>query len=343
MYSYVKSPLTLFGESEQELLEKAVKLDHPFRQLNRLVNFDKTARSYRNVYSSLGSKGVPIEKAFRCLLVQWLEDYSDREMERALEENMAVKWFCGYDISEETPDHSFFGKFRQRLGTKNLGDIFKYLNKALKAKGLVGEVFSFIDATGIVTKTALWAERDKALALGEEKLNNQNVTKYAADKQARYGCKGKDQYWFGYKRHHCVDMKQGIITKVAITPAHLNDDKALKHVVPEHGMGFLDKGYDTAEGHRVLAAHGIQPGIILKKNRKEKNQDKDSFISKLRMPYEGTFSKLHRRAKYRGIAKVQFQAFGEAIAHNLKRMLTLVALEPVYSGWIQGWIVSQEY
>jgi len=40
---------------------------------------------------------------------------------------------------------------------------------------LFGDVFKFIDASAIVTKTALWEERDRAIKEGEEKLNNKNV------------------------------------------------------------------------------------------------------------------------------------------------------------------------
>lgn len=323
MYNFVKSPVSLFDTSGAELLESAVRVDHPFRIMNELVDFDRSARTYRPLYSTTGTKGIPIEQAMRMLVIQWLEDYSDREMERSLQENLAVKWFCGFDLTDATPDHSFFGKFRDRLGTKNLGDIFQQLNDHFRKVGLIGDTFSFVDATGIVTKTALWDERDKALANGETVLNNTNVSKFSADSQARFGAKGKSKYWYGYKRHQCVDAKQGLVTKVAVTPANVLDDQAAKHVTPRSGMALEDKGYDTPAGQRALAAKGIHAGIIQRNNRGTKNHDLDAWISKLRMPFEGSFSKLHRRAKYRGLAKVQFQAFAEAICFNLKRVMTV--------------------
>jgi IS5 family transposase len=323
MYSFIPSPAKLIGSSEEELLEKSVSADHPFRLLSSSIKLDKIARKYRHLYSNLGTKGLPIEKAFRLLVMQFLEDFSDREMERAIEENLAVKWFCGYLPTEPTPDHSFFGIFRKRLGTQNLKDIFDEVNDELRQKGLIGDAFSFVDATGIITKTALWDERDKAIANSEDKLNNANVKKYAADKDARYGCKGKDKFFFGYKRHCAVDMKQGIITKVAATAGNINDDKGLKHVCPRDQMVITDKGYDTAEAHLVARAKGCHLRAIKKINRKDKNKDFDSWLSKVRMPFESTFSKLHTRTKYRGIAKVQFQVIAEAIAHNLKRLIKI--------------------
>jgi len=323
MYSFVPSPLKLVGSSEEELLEKSVNQDHPFRLLSGSIKLDKIARKYRHLYSNLGTKGIPIEKAFRLLIIQFLEDFSDREMERAISENLAVKWFCGYQISESTPDHSFFSIFRKRLGTNNLKNIFDEANENLREAGLIGDAFSFVDATGIVTKTALWDERDKALAASEKKLNNANVKKYACDKDARYGCKGKDKFFYGYKRNCVVDMKQGIITKVAATPANINDDKALKHICPKDGMVIADKGYDTEFAKTITKKKGCHLRAIKKINRKDKNTDFDRWLSKVRMPYESTFSKFHTRAKYRGIAKVQFQVLAEAIAFNLKRFIKI--------------------
>lgn len=323
MYSYQPSPFKLFGSSESEILEKAVNGNHPFRTLNKSINIDKIAIPYHKLYSKTGAKGVPVERAMRLLVIQFIEDYSDREMERAIDENMAIRWFCGYELTESTPDHSFFGDFRKRLGTKNLGDIFKFINEELKSQGLIGETFSFVDSSGIITKTALWNERDKALAAGAKQLNNQNVAKYTADKQARFGCKGKNKYHFGYKRHHCIDMKQGIITKVAVTPANVLDDQAFKHVCPNQGMAFLDKGYDTPEAEKAAKIKGIHFRAIKKNNRKDKNQDLDNWVSKTRMPFECNFSKLSKRARYRGTSKVQFQAFAQAIAYNIKKVIRI--------------------
>jgi len=84
----------------------------------------------------------------------------------------------------------------------------------------------------MISKAALWEERDKAISQGIEKLNNTVVDKFAADKQARFGCKGKTHYWFGYKRHVAACMKQGFITKVAVTAANVTEARALNIFVP---------------------------------------------------------------------------------------------------------------
>jgi IS5 family transposase len=170
----------------------------------------------------------------------------------------------------------------------------------------------------------LWEERDKALEEGEKRLNNSNVERYASDKDARWGSKGKNKIWFGFKRHHAVDMRYGLISAVDVTPANTPDFRGIKNIIPQQGMSFLDKGYDYQEVYTLLKNNGCHPAIIRKNNNKEKNKDLDRWISAVRMPFEGTFSKMRKRAKFRGTVKVLFQSLAEAINHNLKKALVFL-------------------
>jgi len=317
----------LFLTKEEEILEKMVREDHAFRKLKEVVDFDEILAPYYKLYSDIGAEGIDIVKGFKSLLVQFWENYSDREMEKCLEENVAVKWFCGFILLEKTPDHSYFGKLRKRLGTENIADIFNAVNEKLREKKMFGDVFKFIDASAIITKTALWEERDKAIKKGETALNNANVKNYAADKDARWGAKSKTNIWFGYKRHHNVDMRHGLIDKLAVTPANIPDPKILKEIITKNTMVFMDKIYDQRKSYQILKANNCHSGVIKKKNNKTKNKDLDSWKSRIRMPFEGNFSKLRKRAKFRGKVKVLMQCYFEAIVHNLKKTITITPLE----------------
>ena len=68
--------------------------------------------------------------------------------------------------------------------------------------------------------------------------------------------------------------------------------------------------------------------VIKKNNAKDKNHRKDSYLSSLRMPLEGIFSKTSSRARYRGILKVHFQVLMESIVVNLKRLI-MIGAEPI--------------
>ena len=310
--------------TEEEIFAKLVAEDHPFRKLNEYFDFTELASSLARCYSELGTTGIAVEKGFKALLVQFWEDYSDRQMEHALRENIVVRWFCGFGLIEETPDHSYFGKLRKRIGASRLAEIFNKVNEAMKKKNLFGEVFTFLDASSIITKTALWEERDKAIAAGEEKLNNAVVNNFTADKDAKWGAKSKNNIWFGYKRHNAVDMRFGLINKVAVTPANVPDYKAIKYICPKQGMVFDDKGYDYKEADQWIRANGCVPATLRKNNNKQKNHDLDRWRSSIRMPFESTFAKQRKRAKYRGQTKVLFQCFAEALVHNLKKAVNLL-------------------
>jgi len=304
-------------------LDDLVPSTHSYRQFSSLWSFEGVNQRLQKLEKDNAYKGYGLLRLFKCLLLQFLEDTSDRELQRFLQENTAAKWFCGFGLAEKTPDYSVFSKLRKRIGTKVLSAIFADLREQLKAQGVMNEVFSFVDATHLISKAALWQERDKAIKAKYDKLNNEVLPKVAVDKQARIGCKGKKKYWYGYKQHTSVDMQSGLINKVGITPANETDAKGLKHVCPTQGAIYADKGCCTKHAKRAAAHRDCHLAAIQKNNMKGKNKEKDRWFSHLRSPYERVFSKRNKRVRYRGVAKNQFSAFMYAISFNLKRLAVL--------------------
>jgi IS5 family transposase len=278
-------------------LNKLVSGEHPLRKTEELVNFGKISRKYTELKTPLGRHGYGLEVGIKCLFLQFYYDLSDRQLEERLRHDLAFRWFCNFVLEQETPDHTFFSRTRKVLGTKRIGQVFKNIVQKAEDQGIVRKVFTFVDASAIKTKETTWAERDKALADGEEALNNKNVKKYSADKDARFGCKGKDKFWYGYKKHTSVDMGSGMIRSVAVTPANVPDQQGLRHICPNGGMVFGDKSYCLSEPQRVLRAHQCHDGTIKKRNMKNKNPNRDRWLSRIRAPYEGTFSKQERRTR----------------------------------------------
>ena len=307
-------------------VEDLVRKDHPYRKLLSIIDLKQLCKPLQGILNEKkGCPGYNIESGFAGLLLQWMEDLSDRELERFLQENTAGKYLCGFSLLEKTPDHSYFSVLRKKIGPQRLADIFNLIVAKLKENRLASNVFTFVDASKMVAKSALWEERDRAIKKGIDKLNNHTVKNFANDKQARFGCKGKNKYWFGYKRHVAVCMKTGFITKTAITPANVTDAKGLKHVCPEESMIFADKGYAEKTVFKLLQKRKCQNKIILKNNMLEKDFVRDSKISKMRMPYECVFSKMDKKSRYIGTAKNQFQGFMQAIAYNLKKLININA------------------
>jgi transposase, IS5 family len=209
------------------------------------------------------------------------------------------------------------------IGTNILSKLFENLRDQLKAQGYMNEVFTFVDASHLIAKASLWEERDEALKQKYEKLNNEILPKVAHDKQAHIGCKGKNKYWYGYKKHVSVDMQSGMINKVAVTPANVTDAQGLKNVCPSQGAIYADKGYCVAPAKKIAARKGCHLAAIKKNNMKGKNLDQDRWYSKIRAPYERVFSGDPKRVRYKGVAKNQFAVFMQGICFNLKRLLII--------------------
>ncbi len=303
-------------------LDDLVREDHAYRVLVRLIPFGSLCAPMRSRYASGGRPGYPVETMFKALLLQWMEDLSDRELERFLEENLAAKLFCGFGLWDRTPDHSSFGVVRERVGLQMVADFFNSVRSSLQGAGLVREVFTFVDATQLISKLDMWRERDKAIKAGLDRLGNLNVSRVAADPDARFGRKGGTK-WFGYKLHTAIDMAYGFVTRIAATPANCEDSPAVRHILPRQGMVFGDKAHSFGRARTEIKRRGLHSGAIKRRSAKDKDFDKDRFLRRVRMPYEGAFAHFEKRARYRGIYKTQYQAFMQGLSHNLKRLVVL--------------------
>ena len=285
-------------------LNDLVKKNHPYRTLLSIIDFSGLAKNIAHIKNNqaVGRAGYSVDTCLKMLVLQFMEDLSDRELERFVAENTSAKLFCDFSLISQTPDHSLFSRLRQSIGTNALASIFNSVREQLKQKGLVREIFTFVDSSQLISKIHLWNERDKAIAEGLEKFNNcvieENKSKNInnskkikiADNQARFGCKGKNKHWYGYKRHVSVDMQSGLINKVAVTPANVSDAKAIKHILPKQGAIFGDKGYCTKDSTTQMKIKNLHNCTIKTNNMKDKNFDKDKWISKARSPYERVFS-----------------------------------------------------
>jgi IS5 family transposase len=308
-------------QMEMVNIDQLVPTKHAYRSLKKLLNFERITKSVKLKEHEVGAIGFGKERLVMCLILQFMEDLSDREFERFIAENTAAKWFCAFPLLEKTPDFTTICKFRNLIGTKQMGNLFHEVKRQMTAKNCHSEVFTFMDSTALISKIGLWEERDKIIAAGYEKLNNEVLPKVAADPEARIGAKNKKKFWYGYKKHVAVDMQSGMINRVAVTPANVSDSDGAKHIMPRSGAALTDKGYVGAI--REMLRRGVHSMVIKRNNMKDKNVDLDKWISKLRSPFEGIFSKQNNRVRYKGVVKNQGSEFMYAIAHNFRRLLVL--------------------
>lgn len=323
---------------QQELfetdIERLVKQDHPLRKLLRAIDFDELSRPLKSLWSHTGRGGYSPSQVLRILTLQFMDDLSDRMLEKHLEENNAAKYFCGFMLLDTTPDYSNFNRMRERIGLHRLAQIFNRVRDSMKKAGIIREVFTFVDASSLKSKVDTWAARDKVLedAIKNQdeddsqqppSLNNTNMGKFSSDPDARYGCKGNKKYWIGYKRNVSVDMSYGMINKVSVSSANITDQKAVAEILPNQGMIFGDKSYCLKEAQIAIKQHNCHSGAILKNNMKGKDFKKDSWLTSVRMPFEGTFATLPKMTRFRGLYKNKFLGFFQALGFNFKRWIRI--------------------
>ena len=327
-----------------------VPQDHALRTIKEHFPAQEIAEKREEWKKSLGREGYGMEVGLKALFLQFWGDFSDREMEGRLKFDISYKWFCGFRMEDKTPDHTFFCRARRNLGETRIEELFHKITEDQVLRKLVKTLGTFVDASAIRRKEAEWKKRDedrekeqediekairksKEIIEPEEKKGNQAAPgSYSGDKEARWGCKGGDKFWFGYKRHVSVDIASGLIQEVWVTPANVPDAAIFKLVCPTETRVFADRGYDAEHVRETLRQKKCEDGIMRLKTRKDFDPERNKAISKKRAPWEHVFSKMSRRTRYMGVAKTYMQALMEAIVHNLKRLVKLEGLTPAVIG-----------
>lgn len=85
-------------------LDQLVSKNHEYRKFKAIFDFEMVEEELGKIESRNNYKGYGVFRLFKCLLLQFMEDISDRELERYLGDSNAAKWFCDFDLRERTPD-----------------------------------------------------------------------------------------------------------------------------------------------------------------------------------------------------------------------------------------------
>jgi len=139
-----------------DIYANLIPKDHILVKINNSVDFSFVNEACRDLYSqNLGRpvKNYP-EMMFRSAIVQYLMNYSDREMEEAARYHIVIKWFIGHSLEETSYDHSAIGAFRDRLGEERWKKLFFMILKQIKDAGFTkGD--EYVDATHVIANIAI--------------------------------------------------------------------------------------------------------------------------------------------------------------------------------------------
>lgn len=143
-------------QTEVVNLEDLVPADHEYHKFIKLWSLSGVEQQLAHLVNDNQYKGFGILRLFKCLLLQFMEDLSDRELERFSQDTNSAKWFCEFSLMESDPDFSVFSKVRNKIGTYKLSEIFTDLRSQLNVQGVMSETFTFIDATHLISNANLW-------------------------------------------------------------------------------------------------------------------------------------------------------------------------------------------
>lgn len=268
-------------------LEQRVPEDHPLRKIKQVVDFSFVREQVSELYGSSGNVSVDPAVVLKLIFLLFFENISsERQLARQLPLRMDWLWFCGYDLDEQTPNHSVLSKARARWGKDIFVSFFeKILSQCVEAGLVDGEIIhidsSMIDANAgkknlkpqlkVISEklyddidrqaSQVETENDRQIKIEDAQSPEKPLVKKNSktDPDARLSSKyGKTT--FGYKDHRTVDDKHGIITATITTAANINDDKLLKEVVELHEsntstrtrISVADRAYGTMDNYKYL-------------------------------------------------------------------------------------------
>ncbi|ASY60580.1 IS5 family transposase [Sinorhizobium sp. CCBAU 05631] len=262
-----------------------------------------------------GEPAWPPLALFRAMLLSIWYDLSDVKLAEALDDRASFRRFCGFSVSEPTPERTAFVRFRKALVAHGLDKtLFGEITRQLRAKAIRVKTGTLVDAT--------------IIASASEDDEEGHWVKH----------KGRPAV-HGFKAHVGADADTALVEEIAVTPANINDGKAGPDALPDNpGEVYADSAYRGSHFSDAVRAKGGTPRVIATgmwgRDEAETLARLDAWnqpIHRIRGRIEkifGTWKRSYglRRMRWRGLAKAGVQIRLTAIAYNMKRSLKVIAM-----------------
>jgi IS5 family transposase len=304
-----------FGDGEYANKKKQTRREVFFGEMERVVPWTALLGLIEPFYPVAGNgrHPYPLPSMLRVHLIQTWFSLSDPAMEEALIENMPMRRFAGFSMTDPTPDETTILNFRHLLEENDIAeDIFRSVNAHLARKGLMLKRGSIVDATIIAAPSSTKNEK------GER------------DPEMHQTKKGK-QWHFGMKAHIGADADSGLVHTVTTTAANEADVEQIEDLL--HGkeeVVHADSGYAGAQTR--VTRKNIRWEIAAKRGRikampegreKRRLEAIERRKASMRAKVEHPFRAIKRQF---GLVKVRFKGLAKNTAH----LMTLFALSNLW-------------
>ena len=318
---------------------------HPFySRLNKLLDkhgFDAFVEDACAAFyaETMGRPSMPPAVYFRLLLVGYFEGLdSERGIAWRLADSLSLRTFCGYELTDATPDHSTISRTRRLLSDEVHAAVFSWVLAVLLKAGLIkGKTFG-LDATTLEANAAMrsivrrdsgesYPEYLKGLAEadGEPEASRSELAR--KDRKRKKKASNKDwknphdpdakiakmkdgRTHLAHKAEHVVDLSSGAVVAVTVQPADRGDTTSQEESLEEAAenlANLLDEEAATELSEEnllkeVVADRGYHSNAVLETHRKVGIR---SYISEPKRP----------RRRWRGKKEAQ-----EAVYANRRRL-----------------------
>ncbi len=222
-------------------MEDFIPEDHILKQVDKVLDLSWLRNEVKGEYCDYnGRPGIDPEAAVRLMLAGFFHGIvHDRKLMREAQVNLAIRWFTGYGLMENLPDHSTLTRIRQRWGAERFKRIFARTVKACMEAGLVNGETVHVDST-LIRADVSWESitteyADEAFKVNteEEKAPERKPkrrSKTDPDATLTTSRKGMPMEP-SYKQHTAVDDKAGVIVDVEATTGEASEGKNLLNVI----------------------------------------------------------------------------------------------------------------
>jgi transposase len=288
-------------EKQQELFVATTHMPkspgHPFyKRLNELLReggFDAWVEKLCEPYYAEGGRpGIPPGIYFRMLLVGYFEGIdSQRGIAWRCADSRSLQEFLGLSPTEPSPEHSSLTRVRKRLPLELHQEVFAFVVKLAKEKGLVKGKTLAVYSTTLEANAAMkaivrrdtgenWKEFVRGLAeeAGLEDPSDDDLRRFdrnrpgkkvsnkdwqsPTDPDARIAKMKDGRTRLAYKAQHAIDVDTEIVTAATIHHADQPDSELLKDAVVETS-GVMFSAGNGEPFREVVADKGYHKAATL--------------------------------------------------------------------------------
>ena len=337
--------------------DQVVPAHHFFRQLERVVDWAAFTERLIVLYNGGGEYGrAPYDPAvmLKMLLVAYLYNLSERQVESYVNENLPAKWFVGLAVDRSAPDHSSLTEFKGRLVAKGsleaLNGLLEEIVRTALGRGIKFGSIQVVDSVHAeAAVNTVKEEARKKRGKGDRDPDARWGTKHSRKVRDEEGRASKQrEHFHGYKAHVSMNAESGIITSVLATAGNVYDGHELPGLVENDlsqgvplGTVSADRGYDDGENHYFLKSKGLHSAIRLGDYRTAEGNRHCEVWRRLAATPEYRAGRVERykierkfgeakqshglgRCRYLGLVGFTLQAVMTAIVVNLKRLVKLL-------------------